>query len=223
VSAPKELAPGLHHWTARHPEWHPSSDDGFGAEVGCFALVTDAAEVLLIDPLVDEDDALDPLAAAASDTYIFITIGYHVRSAARLSARYGATVHGPPQAGKRLEDDVPFTLLEPGGAAGPGGVTAHAIGRPRRGETPLWLPSHRALAFGDALVGTPGGELRMWCQDPDEPARRAFYRERFAPTLQPLVDLEPEHVLVTHGAPVVGGGARALAAAAAAEPWFHGG
>jgi hypothetical protein len=224
-----ELAPGLHHWTTRHPEWHPGGghgdDDGFGAEVGSYAVVA-GDDLLLVDPLVASDDAttterLDALAAAATDASILITIGYHVRSAEALAARYGATVHGPPQVAKRL-DGARFALLEPG-TPGPAGVVAHAIGRPRRGETPLWLPSHRALAFGDALVATPGGALRMWCQERDEPGRRAFYRERFAPTLGPLADREPDHVLVTHGAPVVGDGAAALRAAVADEVWFHSG
>jgi glyoxylase-like metal-dependent hydrolase (beta-lactamase superfamily II) len=220
-----ERAPGLHHWTTRHPEWHPGGDD-WGAEVGSYAVLA-GDELLLIDPLVADDDTstlerLDTLSGAAIDTYILITIGYHVRSAAALAARFGATVHGPSPVAKRLERDTRFAYLEPG-TPGPAGVVAHAIGKPRRGETPLWLPSHRALAFGDALVTTPEGELRMWSFERDEPQRRAFYRERFAPTLQPLVDLEPEHVLVTHGAPIVGDGAAALRAAAAAEVWFHAG
>lgn len=227
----REIAPGLRRWTARHPEWHPSRDD-FGREVGSYALTTDDGALLLVDPLIpDDDDAerdavqepLDALAAAATKTDIFITIGYHVRSAAALAARYGATVHGPPQAGKRLGPDTPFALLDVSAGPGPHGVVAHAIGKPRRGETPLFFPSHRALAFGDALVTTPTGELRMWSYEPDEPQRRAFYRERFAPTLQPLVDLEPTHVLVTHGEPILDDGAAALRAAQATNVWFHAG
>ncbi|HET6510035.1 MAG TPA: MBL fold metallo-hydrolase [Baekduia sp.] len=222
-----ELARGLYRWAARHPEWHPGAHAGdFGAEVGSYAALA-GDELLLIDPLVAEDDtstleALDTLHGAATDTSILITIGYHARSAEALAARYGATVFGPPQVARRLER-ARFAPLEPGGAPGPAGVVAHAIGKPRRGETPLWLPSHRALAFGDALVVTPAGELRMWAQDQDEPKRRAFYRERFAPTLAPLAALEPAHVLVTHGEPVLGDGARALRAAIAADPWFRAG
>jgi hypothetical protein len=219
-----ELAPGLHRWATRHPEWHPGGDD-FGAEVGSYAVLAND-ELLLIDPLVADDDAatlerLDTLSGAAIDTSILITIGYHVRSAEALAARYDATVHGPTQVAKRLER-ARFAHLEPG-TPGPAGVVAHAIGRPRRGETPLWLPSHRALAFGDALVTTPDGELRMWSFKKDEPQLRAFYRERFAPTLQSLVEREPDHVLVTHGAPIVGAGAAALRAAVAADVWFHAG
>lgn len=221
----REIAPGIHRWTARHPDWHPSRD-AFGREVGSYALVA-GDDLLLVDPLVLDDDAtaaVDALAHAARTTYIFITIGYHVRSAAALAERYGATVHGPPQAGQRLAAKAtPFTVLAPDGPPGPHGVRAHAIGRPRRGETPLHFPDHDALAFGDAVVTTPEGELRMWSFDPDEPHRRAFYRDRFAPTLQPLADLEPRHVLVTHGEPFAGTGAAALRAAVAADVWFHAG
>lgn len=32
-----------------------------------------------------------------------------------------------------------------------------AIGCPRRSEQPLWLPSHRAIAFGDPVVLVDGG------------------------------------------------------------------
>lgn len=230
MTALREVAPGIHHWTVRHPEWHPSEGDGFGARVGCYALTTAEGDLLLVDPLVpDADDggdddgplaALDALAGPARGTTIFITIGYHVRSAALLAERYDATVHGPPQAGERLKGGR-FALLAPEDGHGPHGVTAHAIGRPRRGEIPLFFPTHSALAFGDAVVRTPDSELRMWCQDHDDAKRRAFYRERFAPTLAPLAGLAVDHVLVTHGVPVIGDGADALRAAIAAEPWFH--
>src|SRR3954452_2440959 len=226
-----ELAPGLHRWSARHPEWHPPGT--FGAEVASFALVA-GDDLLLLDPLVPggEDGAavlqrLDALAGAAAATHVLITIGYHVRSAADLSARYAAAIHGPEAAGRRLDGAGAraFSPLRPAAgepdAGGPAGVVAHAIGRPRRGETPLWLPSHAAVAFGDALVTTPEGELRWWLQDEPTPARRAFYRDRFAPTLAPLLALDPQRILTTHGSPILTGGAAALGAAAAAGPWHH--
>ena len=107
-----EIAPGLHHWTARHPTWHPGE---FGAEVGGYAALTDT-DLLLIDPLVPEADpgALDGL--LRENVSILITIGYHVRSAGELWKRWGwdvpVTVYGPPNAGKRL-DGVSFVELEP--------------------------------------------------------------------------------------------------------------
>ena len=113
-----------------------------------------------------------------------------------------------------------MSVLEPG-SPGPAGVVAHAIGRPRRSELPLWLPSHHAIAFGDALVTTPDGELRMWIQEPVTDARRDFYKNRFAPTLDPLRARPARRVLTTHGAPILADGAAHLAAALDREPWFH--
>jgi hypothetical protein len=209
----QEIAPGLHYWTARHPDWHPGE---WGAEVGSYAAFTDT-DLLLIDPLDPPDDLLRDRVS------ILITIGYHVRSAEELWRRWHADVpvriYGPPQAGKRLPAKA-FTELKPG-EEGPAGVRAFAIGRPRRGERPLWLPTHNALAFGDALVTNLEGELRMWIQDPLDEEREAFYRDRFAPTLAPLLELPVERVLVTHGPPVFDDAAGALRRAVEAPPWYH--
>ncbi|HWH92236.1 MAG TPA: hypothetical protein VNT03_00105 [Baekduia sp.] len=223
VPTTMELAPTLHRWTARHPSWHPAG--AFGAEVASFALQA-GDDLLLIDPLVPEDGDvladLDALAGATPRTrvHILITIGYHARSAEPLSRRYAARIHGPHTVAGRLGDTSAFTILAPG-TPGPAGVTAYAIGRPRRTEAPLWIPSHDAIAFGDALVTTPAGELRMWCPDKPSDRRRTFYRDRFAPTLQPLQQLPARRILTTHGTPILDDGAAALAAALAAEPWFH--
>jgi hypothetical protein len=210
----KEIAPGLLYWATRHPEWHPGE---FGARVGSYAAATDT-DLLLIDPLGAPPD--DLLRERVS---ILITIGYHVRSAEELWKRWRAdvpvTIYGPPLAGRRLPREA-FRELAPG-EEGPAGVRAFSIGRPVRGERPLWLPSHNALVFGDSLVTNLDGELRMWIQDPLTDARAAFYRERFAPTLAPLLELPVERVLVTHGAPVLKDAAAALRRAVEAPPWYH--
>ena len=44
---------------------------------------------------------------------------------------------------------------------------------------PLWFPSHKALAFGDAVVGVEDG-LRIW--DTLDGKSSDWYRERFLPT-----------------------------------------
>lgn len=215
-----EIAPGIWRWTARHPEWHPGE---FGAEVASFALQTDA-ELLLIDPQLPEDGApvLEWLDGLANDraVHALITIGYHVRSAKTLCERYGGGIYGPKTCAKRLKNAEMLTDFTPG-TPGPASATAYAIGKPRRSERPLWFPSHNALAFGDAIVTTPENELRLWSETPIDAKVRRFYRDRFAPTLDPLLELPVEHVLVTHGEPIVGGGAEALREAVEAEPWYH--
>jgi len=214
----ERIADGIWRWTARHPEWHPGA---WGAEVGCYALAG-AAGTTLIDPLAPEGDEgfwgrLDGV--VTGPVVVLITIGYHLRSAEAVCARYpGTTVWGHRNVGRRMADTTPFRELSPAGA--PPGVRAYAIGRPQRAELPVLVESHRALAFGDAIVGTGHG-LRMWCNEPVDDRRRRFYAERFAPTVEPILAEPFDHVLVTHGPPVVSGGPRALADAVHAPPWYH--
>jgi hypothetical protein len=218
----QKLTDGLWRWTARHPEWHPGE---FGAEVACFAAEADDT-LVLIDPLLPPEPepvvgVLDGM--AGKRVAILITVPYHVRSSEELWRRYRGdaetTIHGHRACTKRLDDDSAFREIEPG-AELPAGVTAHAIGKPRRHEMPLHLPSHDALVFGDAVAEWKG-RLRVWATDRVDAKAQRFYRERFNPTLEPLLDLKAENVLVTHGQPVMGGGTEALRKALAAKPWYR--
>jgi hypothetical protein len=218
----EQLTDGLWRWTARHPEWHPGE---FGAEVACFAALA-GDTTLLIDPLLPEDPSsvlavIDD--AVAAQLAILITVPYHVRSSEELWKRYRTdaetTIHGHPAAAKRLQDRSAFRAIEPG-APLPAGATAHTIGKPRRHEMPLHLPSHDALVFGDA-VAESGGRLVVWASERIDAKVERFYRERFNPTLEPLLELDFDNVFVTHGQPVLGGGKRALRDALEAGPWYH--
>ena len=221
----EKLDDGLWRWTARHPEWHPGD---FGAEVACFAAQA-GDTTLLIDPLLPDGEAdagpvLDAIGEALRDRLaILITIPYHVRSSEELWRRYRndaeTTIHGHPACAKRLDDDSAFHEIDTDQEL-PGGVTAHSIGKPRRYETPLHLPSHSALVFGDAVAETEG-RLVMWSAEKVDAKVATFYRERFAPSARPLLELGAENVLVTHGAPIMGGGTEALRKALKAKPWYH--
>jgi hypothetical protein len=215
-----EIAPGIWRWTATHPEWQP--DVEWAREVASFAFAVDET-LVLVDPLVPDDvwPRLDELAAARASVAALITIPYHARSSEEVLVRYGAkaSVWGHPAAARRMRDGSPLRPIEPG-APLPGSAEAFAIGSPRRQEMPLWFPSHRALAFGDTVVGVDGA-LRVWDWVDDSAKRKAWYRNRFIPTLEPLLALEIESVLVTHGPPVVGGGREALREALAADPWHY--
>jgi hypothetical protein len=221
-STPERLADGLWRWTARHPEWHPGD---FGSEVASFAVAANG-DLVLIDPLLPPEslavlDLIDGL--LGKRLAILISVPYHVRSSEELWRRYrdqtDCTIWGHAACAKRLGDRAGFREIELGVPL-PTGVSAHAIGRPRRQETPLYLPSQRALAFGDA-VAEVDSKLRVWSTGKVDDRRARWYRERFNPTLEPLLELEFDRVLVTHGQPVMADGRAELRAALAARPWYH--
>ncbi len=220
----EQIADRIWRWTSRHPEWHPRTP--FGERVASYAL-RDRAGTVLIDPLApggDVDGLVDALAGVlAGAVRIVVTIPYHVRSAEplwrRLRETHDTTIRGHPAVATRLSDTAGFRAMRAGEAI-EGGVLPIRIGNPRRYETPLHLPEHDALAFGDAVVQADGA-LRVWIQQPLTPARREWYRTRLRPSLQPLLEAGAERVLVTHGQPVMSGGRDALRAALDGEPWYH--
>jgi hypothetical protein len=222
-ATPKKLAKDLWRWTARHPEWHPGE---FGREVASFALRS-GDDTVLIDPLLPPDPG--PVLQLIEDNLadrlsILITIPYHVRSSEEIwrQFRRGAKtiIHGHPACARRLDKASGFKRLEPGNAALPAGITAHPIGKPRRHETPFCIPSHKALAFGDAVVEVDG-KLVVWATGKVDAKVERFHRERFNPTLEPLLELDFNRVLVTHGQPIRNGGRDALRDALASRPWYN--
>jgi hypothetical protein len=221
--SPEQLGGGLWRWTARHPEWHPGE---FGREVASFAIQANDDDVLLIDPLLPPEpepvlQLIDGLLGGR--VAILISIPYHVRSAEELWRRYrddcDCAIWGHAGCRKRLDDRAGFREIRLGVPL-PSGVSAHAIGRPRRQETPFFVPSHRALVFGDA-VAEVDGELRVWAIGKVDDRRARWYRERFNPTLEPLLELDFERVLVTHGEPVLTDGHAKLQSALEARAWNH--
>jgi hypothetical protein len=200
----KRLADGLWHWTARHPEWHGTSE--FSATVGSY-LAHDGGRTIIIDPLHTHDlgDLID------GEVVVAITLTYHVRDAAEVVRRYGGVVSGHPDVQNRLPDDVPF---DPDA-----GLRWHTLVGTK--ETPLELPEQRALAFGDRIVGVEGG-LRFWMQREPTDERRAWFRRVAVPRLSPLLEIDFDRALVTHGKPVLENGRQALQDALDAEPWYPG-
>ncbi len=250
MSGVTQLADGLWRWTARHPEWHPRGAFGaavgsYALRVGEDTLLVDPLLPARSAPPALETrpsrraasraepeaasgpdpvhTALDAIVAAGRELLILITIPYHVRSTEPLWRRWGGErrvrIFGHAVCARRLPADAPFAAIAAGDAL-PHRMEAFAIGSPRRQELPLLVPEHRALLLGDAIV-EHGGRLRVWIQRELTDQRRRWYRERLAPTLEPLVRDDVERVLVTHGTPVLAGGRAALRAAIDDGPWYH--
>ena len=185
----QEIAPGLRRWTSWHDHWEE--------EVGSLALET-ADGLVLIDPL-------DPPAELGPPAHVLFTVYWHARDAAKLAARMWAPARSlRPLANRGVRAADAAEGL-------PGGI--RAIPTARAAEAVYWLPEQRALAVGDVLLGA-GAKPRAT----DDPLRlcperwlgKASHAD-LCESLQPLLDLPVEHVLVSHGRPVTVDAQRELA------------
>ena len=62
----------------------------------------------------------------------------------------------------------------------------------------------------------------VWTSEKVDAKVERFYRERFNPTLEPLLELDFDSVLVTHGQPLLERRASGRCAGrSAAKPWYH--
>jgi glyoxylase-like metal-dependent hydrolase (beta-lactamase superfamily II) len=208
----RELAPGLWHWEAPHPDWR--STEPWAEHVSSYA-VDDGETLLLFDPLALPSE-LEVL-AVERETAVVLTAPWHERDAQSIVERLGAPVYTPPpdtaeylmetygvtadQAGDG-SPDVVWLLKEGIGearlyAAGdrlPFGADVLAGHKPN--DTVLWVESQRAVISGDTLVDFGQGlEINeRWL-------RPGATREEIASGLRPLLALPVEHVLATHGGP----------------------
>jgi len=185
-----QLAPGLWRWTARHPEWTADDEGEWDPDVGCVYAEVDG-RIVTIDPLVPSDPAERELFWTALDRdverlgppIVLTTTVDHVRSAAGIVGRYGVAGRAPA------------------------GVQAFPTAL--RGEIVYWLEPFQALVPGDVLLGDAAGGVRVcpddWLEGADHDAVRA--------SLQPLLELPVERILVSHGTPVLSHGHDALARA----------
>lgn len=196
-----EIRPGLWRWTAYHEEWKE--------DVGSLALVT-GDEIVLIDPLVPAAEEDRFFAALDRPVHVLITVFWHARSAGEIARRTGARVWAYSRAraviARRIGLDPHVFRL---GDELPGGIAAYPARR--RSEVLYWLPRHRALVAGDVILGGDDGHGARLC--PDSWLPQGTTARDLALSLQPLLDLPVELLLVSHGEPALTGGAQALAQA----------
>ncbi|MGH3133152.1 MAG: hypothetical protein ACRDNY_05340 [Gaiellaceae bacterium] len=202
-----QIEPGLWRWTGYHAEWKQ--------EVGSVYCETDDG-VVLIDPIVPPEDTkrfwdgLDrDVERLGGVVHVLVTIFWHTRSTAEIARRYSARVWAPTTSRAAVARRAgAVTDAFRAGDPLPGGI--EAIRTARGTEVVYWLRQHRALVPGDVLLGDDDGGIRM-CPESWLPAAKG-HRE-LAASLQPLLDLPVERILVSHGEPVLTAAADALGAA----------
>ncbi len=176
------VAEGLWRWTAPHPRWENWPDhERWPREVGC--VYYEAADAtVLIDPLLpggEEDDFLRHLDADVErrglPVVILLTAEWHRRSADELAARYDARIGGDP----------------------PDGIEEIPIEGADERQVAYFLRPHAALVVAETFQVDVDGEL-FQCTSP------ALKRpDEFEASLDRLMELPIERLLVSHGEPIL--------------------
>jgi glyoxylase-like metal-dependent hydrolase (beta-lactamase superfamily II) len=193
----REITPGLRYWTAPHPEWRGAAD--WPEEVGCVYYEAPDATVL-IDPLIpksDEDELWATLDAFVErlglPVAVLLTAPWHARSASEIAERYGSGVW----------------IHQSDAAELPSGVEVFVPGGVSEGQVAFLLRPPRALVVAEIFMGVNGGGLRV-CPSPACSDDEAL---DFRRSLRTLLDLPIDHVLVSHGEPVINEGRSRIAEA----------
>jgi hypothetical protein len=193
----EEVCPGLWRWETHHPGW--------GKQVASYAFAR-GRRLVLVDPLAAGAGTrreprfwrtLAVLAAAASRIDVLVTVFWHRRSVAELVRRHPAATVWSQASAQQLR--VP-EVHDPTATRRGWPPRVRAIPTARGDELVLWLEPERALLAGDVLLGGVRKPLRICPQGwlPKDVARPAL-----ASSLEPLLELPVERVLVSHGASIL--------------------
>lgn len=196
----QEISPGLRYWTAPHPHWKGAVD--WPEDVAC--VYYEAADALvLIDPLLPRGEEASFIGALDRDVErlerpvaVLLTAPWHRRDAASIAERYGTVVWAHPAAQARLPFKTRSGLL-------PDGIEIFSPGGVWEGDVAFYLRPHCALVVAEFLMGVDGG-LRIL------PSPALQDQATFETSLRTLLDWPIDHVLVSHGDPVIGGGERRI-------------
>ena len=189
----EEVAEGLWHWQAPHPEW----DDSVWPQVVSSYAIDDGERLLLFDPIAPPDEIV--ARGDGRELVVVLTSPWHERDTRALVERHDPPVFVPqPESGSPdlewlLSGDAGDAHLYSAEGGLPDGVEAAFPGR-EPNDFVLWVPSRRAVVAGDTLVDLGDGLTihEPWLSTP---------REQVVGQLLPLLDLPVEHVLATHGGP----------------------
>jgi hypothetical protein len=204
-----EIAEGLWRFEALHPEWTADGsdgEDGWEQSVAWWAVAVPGG-LVLIDPLVDDWESLDRLLNDRGGCVgVVRTCHWHQRSIAEVASRYQVEVWAKRHPDGRSPYPVDHAISDQDELFD----ELRVFDVERDDEIAVWLPRKAALVFGDAMIRTSAGKLRVcpdsWTQPEGGPARlRAL--------LNDLTALAAEHILVAHGPFVLGDGVASLQAA----------
>jgi glyoxylase-like metal-dependent hydrolase (beta-lactamase superfamily II) len=189
-AAMEEIAPGIRHWQAVHPN--------LGIDVSAYWL---PELKLLLDPIAvpEEVDGVE---------HILLSCRHHTRDSLEAAERFGATIRAPRTGMHDYPDETPIQPYDFGEPLLGGAVTAHAVGGLSPDETALHIPSVNALSIADGAIRYREDLDFVPDQYMDDPDKDKADLKRGFGELADQLDFDV--LLLAHGKPYPSGGREAL-------------
>jgi len=185
-----EIAPGIRHWTAKHPN--------LGIDVSSYWLPD---LKVLLDPLAVPDEV-------EGVEQIVLSNRHHKRDAFEAADRFGAPVRVPRVGLHEFDENDPVEPYDFEEPLADGAITPYQVTELWPDDCVLHIPSLRALAVADTAVDYRDQLDFVPDQFMDDPdAEKQGIREGLA---RLAGELEFEHLLLAHGDPVPGEGRERL-------------
>jgi len=191
----KEIGPGIHHWTAKHPR--------IQTEVSSYYVEPAAT---LVDPLLPPE-GIEWFNSRRTPERVVLTNRHHYRHSDRFTAEFDCTVLASEPGLHEFGDDRPVEGFAFGDELADG-VTALEVGSICPDEAALHIQiGDGFLSVADGVVNYGG--LRFVPDDligDDSEAVKEGLRESY----RRLLDLDFDGLLLAHGDPIPDGGKDAL-------------
>jgi len=202
MGTPKEIASGLFHWTAVHPEIHTPVHSHYSS-----------VERVLLDPLLPGPGGMAWLKKHGPPEHIILTNRLHSRHCAELVAAFGCTVWANRKGLFHLAPTLKAQPFDDGDML-PGGIRAVEIGVLCPDESAVVIPRARAAAVADGVVRRGDGPL-TFVPDAflvDDPRDVPGVKRGLKAAYLKLAEMPWNHLLMAHGSPWLDDGREALAA-----------
>lgn len=192
-----EIAPGIWHWTARHPRIRQDVSSYFVAESST-----------LLDPMVPPDAGLDWFRDGREPAAIALTNRHHHRDSERFVEAFGLGPVLVPESGLHEFEDKDLEVRGYGiGEELAPGIVCHDVGAICPDDMALEIRPAGAIALADGLIRYDGQLQFVPDQLMDDPENT---KRGLTESLRALLEIDFDVLLFAHGEPLAAGAKQAL-------------
>jgi glyoxylase-like metal-dependent hydrolase (beta-lactamase superfamily II) len=179
------ILPGLFHWSVYDPK--------VKCDLTSHAWQSDQG-IIFFDPTALSHDSLQQLIGNAPPYAILLTNSNHARSSEWYKQQLSIPIIAPKSSIDELDIIPDYTLED---FPIPPSIQAIPLDGGPKGETAYYIPTHKILILGDAIIHLPQTGLAFL------PEKYCISHHQLLISAQTLLPLSPQYLCFAHGYPIV--------------------